>query len=164
MLPVASERLISARFLSTPDVLWFAPIVQRLSSGPLPAMMRAASRISCASTPVAREARSADQPSMASSTADQPLVRSSMKRASRPPASRTSKSSESSSATSEPGSTGRWMSAISAVRVRRGSTTITFTPSRSARFRALMRSKRIGWQASMFAPRMRNVFASSMSS
>ena len=86
-----------------------------------------------------------------------------MKERSSPPASWTSYSSALSSAASVPGRGCRWMSAISAVRVRRGSITITRT-ALSSRFRALIRSNRIGWQASGFAPAIRNVFACSMSS
>ena len=62
MFPVASERLISARFLSTPEVLWLAPIVHIVRTGPFEAIIRAASTISWAASPVMSAARSADQP------------------------------------------------------------------------------------------------------
>ena len=51
MFPVASDRLISARFLSTPRELWFSPIAQKDSAGPLDANIRAASTTSSAGVP-----------------------------------------------------------------------------------------------------------------
>jgi len=49
---------------------------------------------------------------------------------------------------------------LSAVPVRRGSTTISFAPAFT---RSIIRRNRIGWQSAMFAPITKNRFARSKS-
>ena len=65
------------------------------------------------------------------------------------------------SARSVPGLTGRWRSAISAVAVLRGSTTIT--PTSGAFLRSLIRPKVIGWHSAVFVPTSKKHFAWVMS-
>ncbi len=59
-----------------------------------------------------------------------------------------------------PGLIWRNRSALSAVALRRGSTTISLAPAFT---RSIIRRKRIGWQSAMFAPMTKNTSARSKS-
>ncbi|CAO0831489.1 hypothetical protein SMICM17S_03639 [Streptomyces microflavus] len=65
------------------------------------------------------------------------------------------------SARSVPGSIWRKRSALSAVALRRGSTTMSLAPADL--IRSIIRRKRIGWQSAMFAPMTKKTSARSKS-
>ena len=74
MLPVARQRLISARFFSVPTVDWFAPIdhsaIERLEEP----NRRAAATMSSAGTPHTSAARAGDQSAATVNASSAPRV------------------------------------------------------------------------------------------
>ncbi len=91
----------------------------------------------------------------------QPSVNSATNSSSTCPFSTSRCSSPLSRARSVPGRIGRKRSALSAVALRRGSTTISFAPADFTR--SIIRRKRIGWQSAMLEPITRNTSAWSRS-
>jgi hypothetical protein len=93
--------------------------------------------------------------------ASQPSVNSAMKLASTLPSATIRCSRPFSSAMSVPGWTWRNRSALAAVAVRRGSTTMSLAPALT---RSIIRRYRIGWQSAMLAPMTKKTSAFSKSS
>ena len=140
--PVARCRLISAVFLAVPLLLWFRPWQYRDRVGPR-ANQRAAWTRSASGTPHSLAVSLGGKSRTRSRRASKPRVWVSMNARSVNPSQTIRCSSPWNSATSVPGSSGRYRSANSAVSVRRGSATMTRICGR-ARLASSRRRNRIG--------------------
>ena len=143
-----------------PWVLWFKPIVQQLIQFAASPIHCAAVRMSASGIPVISLTFAGVYSARKLGITSQPSVKSAMKSGSVWPFTTSRWSSPLSSARSVPGAICRNKFALSAVALRRGSTTINFAP---ALIRSCIRRKRIGWQSAMFAPVTKNTSACSKS-
>ncbi len=161
--PVARCRLISEALLAVPCALWFRPWQYSESTAFEPPHQRAAVTMSSSRRPVTRAVSRAVHSRTRSRSAAKPVVCAAMKAWSAKPSHSIRCSSPCASATSLPGRICRCRSAIAAVSVRRGSTTIHFCVGRAA-FASSRRRHRIGCAQARLLPVMKTRSASAKSS
>ncbi len=161
--PVARCRLISAPLLAVPCALWLRPMQYSDSTAPDAPHQRAAVSRSSSRKPVARAVSRGVHSRTRSRKASKPDVCARMNALSVKPSHSIRCSSPLASATSLPGRICRCRSAIAAVSVLRGSTTIHFWPGRAA-LASSRRRQRMGWAHARLLPVMKTRSASAKSS
>ena len=163
ILPVASESAISAAPLWVPCVDWLRPWHHSDSAAGASPHQRAAVTMSSAATPHTAAATAGLTPRTCARSASKPSVWAAIQAWSTSPSRSSTCSMASNSQTSVPGRMARCRSAIAAVSVRRGSTTMIFIPGRRA-LASSMRRKATGCAHAGLAPAIRIVSAWSKSS